>query len=105
MESLRPTDLDARLKNGDSLILLDVRQPGELEICVLPGVVHIPLGDLGVRHSELDPDAEIVCICHHGVRSAHACLMLESFGFENAINMTGGMELWATEMDPAMARY
>ncbi len=58
-----------------------------------------------MRHTELDPDAEIVVICHHGMRSAHACLMLESFGFENTINLTGGMELWATEMDPSMARY
>ncbi len=105
MESIRPSELATRMQAGESLVLLDVRQPGEIEICALPGIVHVPLGDLGVRHTELDPDAEIVVICHHGMRSAHACLMLESFGFENTINLTGGMELWATEMDPSMARY
>ena len=105
MQSIRPSELAARLQSGDPLVLLDVRQPGEIAICALPGIVHVPLGDLAVRHTELDPDTEIVCICHHGVRSAHACSILASFGFESTINMIGGMELWATEMDPAMARY
>jgi rhodanese-related sulfurtransferase len=105
MKSIRPSELAARLQAGDPLILLDVRQPGEIEICALPGIVHVPLGELGVRQSELDPDAEIVCICHHGVRSAHACLMLESYGFDNLVNMTGGMDLWSREVDSAMARY
>ncbi|MFT4648210.1 MAG: rhodanese-related sulfurtransferase [Glaciecola sp.] len=105
MESIRPQELQQRLQSGDTLILLDVRQPRELEICVLPGIVHLPMRDLGMRYSELDPDAEIVCICHHGIRSAHACMMLESYGFKNMINLTGGMELWAEEMDPKMARY
>ncbi|MFT5198081.1 MAG: rhodanese-related sulfurtransferase [Planctomycetota bacterium] len=105
MESIRPQELQQRLQSGDTLILLDVRQPRELEICVLPGIVHLPMRDLSMRYGELDPDAEIVCICHHGIRSAHACMMLESYGFKNMINLTGGMELWAEEMDPKMARY
>ena len=65
----------AQLLDGGHL-LLDVRERDEVEICSLPGITHIPLGELSVRHTELDPDAETVCICHHGVRSAHAAAAL-----------------------------
>ena len=56
-------------------MLLDVREAEELAICALPGVTHVPLGELSMRHVELDPDAPTVCICHHGVRSAHAAAL------------------------------
>ncbi|MCP5020287.1 MAG: sulfurtransferase [bacterium] len=105
MESIRPSELAERLQRGDKLVLLDVRRHNELEICVLPNVVHLPLSDLDQGHHILDPDDVIVCICHHGIRSAQACTMLESYGFDGVINLTGGMELWAQEMDPEMARY
>lgn len=105
MESIRPKELAERLKRGDELVLLDVRRSGEIEICALPGIVHLPLSDLASGHHELDPDAEIVCICHHGIRSAHACMMLQSYGFDTTINLTGGMDLWSMEVDSSMARY
>lgn len=105
MESIRPSELAERIQRGDKLVLLDVRRHNELEICALPNIVHLPLSDLGQGHHVLDPDDVIVCICHHGIRSAHACMMLESYGFDETINLTGGMELWAQEMDPEMARY
>ncbi len=105
MESIRPSELAERLQRGDNLVLLDVRRHNELEICVLPNIVHLPLSDLDQGRHRLDPDGIIVCICHHGTRSAHACTMLESYGFDDIINLTGGMELWAQEVDPTMARY
>lgn len=98
-------DLKARLDRGDELVLLDVREAVELEICAIPGVVHIPLSELSVRHQELDPDAETVCICHHGVRSANAAAGLAGIGFERLLNLTGGVERWARDVDPSMARY
>ncbi len=104
---LSPTDLAARLERGDKLVLLDVREDEEVAICALPGITHIPLGELSVRLSELDLDAETVCICHHGVRSAHAAAALyNQVGFDGQLwNLTGGMDRWATEADPGCRRY
>lgn len=105
MEPIRPAALKERLERGDALVLLDVREDEELAICRLPGTTHIPLGELSVRHTELDPDAETVCICHHGVRSAHAAVALERLGFESLLNLTGGVDRWAQEVEPSMPRY
>ena len=105
MRPLSPPDLKERLDRGDELVLLDVREHGELEICRLPGITHIPLGELSVRHIELDPDAETVCICHHGVRSAHAAVALAQLGFEALWNLSGGIDRWAREVEPGMPRY
>lgn len=104
-QPLMPAALKERLAAGDELVLLDVREPEELAICALPGVVHIPLGELSVRANELDPDAEIVCICHHGVRSASAAVGLYRLGYESIWNLIGGMDRWARDVDPSMARY
>lgn len=100
-----PAALKARLDSGDNLVLLDVREAEELAICVLPDAVHIPLGELSVRANELDPDSEIVCICHHGIRSASAAVGLYRLGFESIWNLIGGMDRWSREVDPSMERY
>ena len=105
MESVTPAQLQQRLAAGEALVLLDVREPEELAICALPGVTPIPLGELSVRHTELDPDATIVCICHHGIRSAHAAIALASLGFDSLVNLTGGMDRWSREVDAGMPRY
>ncbi|MEZ6017864.1 MAG: rhodanese-like domain-containing protein [Planctomycetota bacterium] len=104
-EALFPKDLAARLAAGEALVLLDVREAEELAICALPGVTHVPLSELSVRHTELDPDAPTVCICHHGVRSAHAAAGLARLGFERLFNLVGGVDRWAAEVDRSMARY
>jgi rhodanese-related sulfurtransferase len=105
-KSLSPKDLAARLERGDELVLLDVREHGEVAICALPGITHIPLGELSVRLSELDLDAETVCICHHGIRSASAAAALHQIGFDGQLwNLTGGMDRWSTEVDPSARRY
>ena len=102
---LMPRQLAERLAAGDRPVLLDVREPEEVRICALPGIVHIPLGELSVRHGELDPDAEIVCICHHGVRSASAAVGLQRLGFDGPLwNLTGGMDRWSREVDPDCPR-
>lgn len=104
---MSPTELAARLERGDELVLLDVREKEEVAICALPGITHIPLGELAVRVSELDLEAETVCICHHGVRSAHAAAALfDQIGFDGQLwNLTGGMDRWSTEADRDCPRY
>jgi len=105
VDEISPKDLAARLERGDRPILLDVRQAEELAIVKLDGVTHIPLDELTSRANELDPDGEIVCICHHGMRSMSAATFLESRDFTKVINLTGGMDAWANEVDPTLPRY
>lgn len=104
-QPMTPEELRARLDAGDDLVLLDVREPEELEICKIEGSVSIPLGELSVRANELDPDAEIVCICHHGIRSANAAMGLAQLDFERLWNLSGGVDRWARTVDPSMPRY
>jgi rhodanese-related sulfurtransferase len=105
VERLTPAELAARLRAGEPLVLLDVREAEELAICALPGSVHVPLGELSRRARELDPGAPTVCICHHGIRSAHAAAALERLGFERLFNLDGGVDRWADDVDPSMPRY
>lgn len=105
MEAITPLELKARLDAGEELVMLDVREPGELEICAIPGSLHLPLGELTRRYEELEPQATIVCICHHGIRSASAAAFLSSREFGSVINLTGGVDRWAAEVDGAMGRY
>ena len=96
--------LKARLEKGEELFLLDVREPFEYEIANLKGRL-IPLGDLPARLDELDKDREIVVYCHHGNRSRYTAEFLQSQGFRSVINLAGGIDAWATEIDPKMSRY
>jgi rhodanese-related sulfurtransferase len=98
-------EIKARLDLGDDLVLLDVREPHEVDFCVIEGSVHIPLGQIPVRMKELDPDKEIVVVCHHGARSFQACAFLRSRGFENVYNLDGGIDAWSVSVDPSIPRY
>ncbi|HJV92384.1 MAG TPA: rhodanese-like domain-containing protein, partial [Azonexus sp.] len=66
---------------------------------------HMPMHLVPVRFGELSPDQDIVVICHHGARSMQVGMFLESRGFAAINNLTGGVEAWATEVDPTMRRY
>lgn len=105
MRAFRPAELAAHLAQGHTPVLIDVREPWEANICRLPGAVLIPMRDLPARLNELNQEAETVVLCHHGVRSYHAARYLESRGFGDVINLSGGMAAWADEVDPAMPRY
>jgi rhodanese-related sulfurtransferase len=105
MRQFRPAELAAHLKAGHTPTLLDVREPWEVALCSIPGAILIPMGELPGRIDELTPDAETVVICHHGVRSYHAARYLESLGFGDVVNLSGGVAAWADEVDPAMPRY
>lgn len=105
MEPLKPEDLARRLEAGEDLVLLDVREHDEWETCRIEGSVWIPLGELSVRHAELDPDRPTVCICHHGIRSASAAMGLERLDFAEVYNLSGGVDRWARVVDPKMPRY
>lgn len=86
-------------------VLIDVREPWEFDYCRIEGSLLIPLGELGARTDEIPGDRPLVVVCHHGNRSGYAVAMLQQAGFSDIFNLSGGVELWATEVDPAMKRY
>lgn len=105
-------ELERKLKELSSrpdpvpFCLLDIREPWEVDICVLPGAHLIPMGDLPQRaHVELDPKAHIVAYCHHGNRSLPVALWLREQGFEKSQSLAGGIEAWARTIDPSMDQY
>jgi adenylyltransferase/sulfurtransferase len=98
-------DLAQELRANANLVLLDVREPHEWEICRLPGSQLIPLGSLPDRIQELDGHREIVTICHRGVRSMRAREILTSAGFGKVRSLRGGVDAWSTDVDTEMPRY
>jgi adenylyltransferase/sulfurtransferase len=85
--------------------LLDVRETWEAEIASLPGAVLVPLGSLPDVIDKLDPQEEWVVYCHHGIRSQQAVDYMRQRGFEHVSNLEGGIDAWARDNDPSMARY
>ncbi|MBI1816430.1 MAG: rhodanese [Deltaproteobacteria bacterium] len=102
---ITPRELKQRLDRGDDLIVLDVREAEELALARLVGAVHIPMGEIAGRLHEIDSDAEIVVVCHHGVRSAQVASLLAQRAFVRVVNLTGGIDAWSQTVDPTVPRY
>ena len=100
-----PAALAAEMAAGPRPLLLDVREDWEWELVHVEGAVHVPLGELPRRLRELDPRAPVVTICHHGARSSRAQELLRGAGFGRVRNLAGGIDAWAAEVEPGMARY
>ena len=85
--------------------VLDVREDWEREICVLEGSFNISLTKLPECVPLLPTDRPVVVLCHHGVRSMHAVEWLRAQGFDNMLNLDGGIDAWARQIDQTMAVY
>jgi rhodanese-related sulfurtransferase len=107
MQHLTAPELASRIADASrpAPLLLDVREPWEFEKCSIADSVPIAMNTIPARMQELDPEAEIICICHHGARSMQVAAFLERQGFANVTNLTGGIHAWAQQVDPAMATY
>ena len=107
MQVIKPTELAQWLADASRArpVLLDVREGWEVQTCAMPSITHIPMRDIPARAAELDEDADIVCICHHGMRSMQVAAFLERQGYARVYNLTGGVDAWASEVDPAMPKY
>ena len=98
-------ELEAKLKEGTELRLIDVREPHEREISNLEGSEIFPLGQFASRLSELDSSQEIVLFCKAGTRSTRALEIMASAGFKKVKNLKGGINAWANEVDPNLPIY
>lgn len=106
MRELGALELQAYLKNCEAQpLLLDVRQPWELDICKIESCVFIPMSQIPTKVDSLDAERETVVICHHGIRSRSVGRYLEHAGFSNIINLSGGVDQWAKTVDKQMATY
>ncbi|HXF45245.1 MAG TPA: rhodanese-like domain-containing protein [Burkholderiaceae bacterium] len=86
-------------------LLLDVREPWETQICAIPGSEQVPMREVPAALERLDRERPVVCICHHGGRSAHVAMFLLRQGFADVYNLSGGVDAWARQVDPAMPVY
>jgi rhodanese-related sulfurtransferase len=90
------------MSNG--AVLLDVREPFEVATAHIEGALHIPMGQIVSRIDEVPRDARILCLCHHGGRSAQVAGFLAGQGFDVA-NVAGGIDHWSMTVDPDIPRY
>ena len=102
---IEPADLAERMKNGEPLRLIDVREPVELQVAQIEGAELIPLGQLAANLNKLDSTQEIVLFCRTGGRSTRALELLLSAGFRKVKNLRGGINAWSEEVDPSVPLY
>jgi len=119
IDSIAPADFARWLANAATAqplkraVLLDVREPHELQWASVDKdaaalgctVVEMPMALVPLRLAELDPDQPIACLCHHGVRSMQVARFLVGQGFGEVANIAGGIDAWAEQVDPSIARY
>ena len=99
-------ELKDKLDQGaNDFVLIDVREPWELNVCAIPGAMSIPMRAIPARYPELPKDAELVLMCHHGIRSQQVAYFLERQGFTRLNNLAGGIAAWARDIDPKMPTY
>jgi rhodanese-related sulfurtransferase len=103
--TITPVELDARLKRGDELLLIDVREIAEHEIARIEAARLLPLSAFAEWAGTLDPATEIIVMCHHGIRSAQVCAFLARQGFTKLSNLAGGIDRWSHDVDTSVPLY
>ena len=116
MRAFDPVQLQDWLQQASArTLLLDVREPWEYEICHIPGSQLVPMRQIADKANQFDTESDIVVICHHGIRSRQVALYLESLYIQSGIytdvnaskliNLEGGLQAWAEQVDRSMATY
>lgn len=98
-------DLRAWKSSGKEYVLLDVRQPPELALASVDGALTIPMTEVQARVAEIPADTPLVVMCHYGERSARVARFLVTEGFDQVYNLDGGIDAYASHLDPTVARY
>lgn len=104
-KSIEPVELQERLQQPSRLRVIDVREVFEYEIARIGGAELNPLSRFQEWAGELQPETEIVFMCHHGIRSAQVCGVLARLGFTNLYNLSGGIDAWSREVDKNVPLY
>ena len=102
---ITPREVKELLAEATDVLFVDVREKWEYDTTHIEGSTLIPLGDIPANLARLERVAQVVCFCHHGMRSLDAAVWLRSQGVEGARSMAGGIDRWSTEVDPGVARY
>ena len=109
MQSLRVDQLQEFVATHPGALMLDVREAWEVLLARIElagvGSLHIPMQQVTERWAEIDPSQPVVCICHHGARSAQVVAFLQRQGHLQAYNLAGGLDAWSTQVDRAVPRY
>jgi len=112
MLQLQPADLSQwfATHEGQRPVVLDVREPHEFETASPAedpafDLIRMPMRGVPARLDELDKTQPIACLCHHGARSAQVAMYLENMGYLHVANISGGIDAWATQLEPTLARY
>jgi rhodanese-related sulfurtransferase len=107
LPEITPNDLAEQLEGGTAITLVDVREAYERDIADLPdrGQVHIPIAEFPARYTEVPKDEPVVLYCRSGSRSGWATEFLRSQGWDNVLNLSGGVLGWRTDVDPTLEEY
>lgn len=87
------------------VVLIDVREPFEVELCRIPGAEHIPMRQIPEHVGSLPKDKHLLIHCHHGGRSLRVTEYLRANGYEAVSNVAGGIDAWSLVIDPGVPRY
>ena len=95
INEMEVTELAQLKENGESVRVIDIRQPAELNSGIIPGAEALPMHIIPLRMEELNKDEKLIMVCRSGARSAQACMFLQQQGYEKVYNLRGGMMAWA----------
>ncbi len=95
INEIEVTELAQLKENDDSIRVIDIRQPAELNSGIIPGAEALPMHTIPLRMNELKRDEKLIMVCRSGARSAQACMFLQQQGYDNVFNLRGGMIAWA----------
>lgn len=109
MQQLSVEQLADFVARHPDALLLDVREPWETALAriALPGAraLDMPMHTVPLRLAEIGRTQPVVCICHHGARSAQVVAFLLRQGFEQVYNLAGGVHAWSMHVDPSVPTY
>ena len=100
-----PLEVKELLDSGTDMVLVDVREKWEFEYCRIPNSIHISVTDIPDNISKLETKKPLILVCHNGRRSRHIGEELIKKGFDNLINLKGGVDQWADDIDVSMPKY
>lgn len=100
-----PLELVQEMVKRKDVLMLDVREHTEIQICHVENAMHVPMGEIPNKLDDLPKNKDLIVFCHMGVRSRQVMNYLRRNGFSRAFNLKGGIDRWSVEVDPQIQRY